>query len=89
MAVAPATLEASPPAATGILKIGTQQWVEVHVDGARLGRAPDRGSYALAPGRHRLRAFQPDSGCSPHEEEITIVAGETTAVRVSLDCRAP
>lgn len=70
----------------GTLQVGTRVWVDVHIDGRKVGRAPDRSHYPLTPGTHRLRAVKPDSDCVPFEREFTITAGETTRLRLDIVC---
>jgi hypothetical protein len=72
--------------AYGTLQVGSDKWVDVYVDGERVGRAPDRTQYPLLPGEHRLRAEKPDSNCLPFERTFTITAGETTRVRLKVVC---
>lgn len=70
----------------GTLHVGTKKWVDVYVDGKKLGRAPDRTQYPLPPGSHRLRAEKPNSNCLPFERTFNIVAGETTRLRLKVVC---
>jgi hypothetical protein len=70
----------------GTLQVGSDKWVDVYVDGERVGRAPDRTQYPLPPGEHRLRAEKPNSNCLPFERTFTISAGETTRVRLKVVC---
>lgn len=80
-AVAPA-----PKPVTGTLQVGAKIWVDVFVDGRRVGRAPNRSRYALPVGKHTLRAEQPGSDCSVFEKAIEIREGETTRVRLAVSC---
>ena len=77
-----------PPAAVqmGTLQVGTRVWVDVYVDGRKVGRAPNRTRYELPAGPHRLRAEQPGSDCAPFEDAFTIRPGETTRMRLSDSC---
>jgi serine/threonine-protein kinase len=70
----------------GTLQVGSDKWVDVYVDGERVGRAPDRTQYPLPPGEHRLRAEKPNSNCLPFERTFTISPGETTRVRLKVVC---
>jgi serine/threonine-protein kinase len=74
------------PKLYGTLHVGAQKWVDVYVDGQKIGRAPDRTQYPLPPGEHRLRAEQPGSNCLPFERTFTISAGETTRIRLKVVC---
>ncbi len=88
---APEPVEKDPPkdqpkTLYGTLQVGSDKWVDVYVDGNRVGRAPDRTQYPLTPGEHRLRAEKPNSNCLPFERAFTISAGETTRVRLKVVC---
>ncbi len=72
------------PKPRGTLQIGTSRWVDVYVDGVRLGRAPDRSRYRLPPGKHRVKAVNPH--CNPMEKVVKIDADQTTRVRLKLVC---
>jgi hypothetical protein len=77
---------AAAPAPEGTLHVGTSMWVDIHVDGERLGRAPNKARYALPPGTYLLEAKKPGARCAPFRRQIEIRAGETSRVRVALDC---
>lgn len=83
---APAAPTESETPKVGSLQVGTRVWVDVYVDGHKVGRAPDRSLYPLAVGEHNLRAIKPDSNCLPFEHAFTIRPGETTRLRVELVC---
>ncbi|MFO0726772.1 MAG: protein kinase [Myxococcota bacterium] len=70
--------------AWGELQVGTKKWVDVYVNGVKLGRAPDQSRYRLPVGTHRLRAENPL--CDPVEQEFTIQKGETTKLRLTIVC---
>lgn len=78
---------APPPAldmARGELQLGVSRWVDVFVNGVKLGRAPDQSRYRLPVGTHKLRAENPH--CLPVEQEFTIRDGETTRLRLTIVC---
>lgn len=76
------TAEALPD--RGELQIGASRWADIYVNDVKLGRAPDQSRYRLPAGTHRLRAVNPH--CPAVEQEITIRAGETTRVRLTIPC---
>ncbi|MCC7384136.1 MAG: protein kinase [Deltaproteobacteria bacterium] len=80
----PAEAGAPVPPATGALQVGASRWVDLFVNGARVGRAPDQSRYDLPVGTHQLRAVNPH--CKPLDREVIIRAGETTRLRLLLDC---
>lgn len=80
----PAEEVAPAPPATGALQVGASRWVDLFVNGARVGRAPDQSRYDLPVGTHQLRAVNPH--CKPLDREVIIRAGETTRLRLLLDC---
>lgn len=73
-------------APTGTLQVGAKVWVDVYVDGKKVGRAPNRSRYTVKVGDHRVRAEQPGSNCTAFEGNFTIRAGETTRVRLPVTC---
>jgi eukaryotic-like serine/threonine-protein kinase len=77
-----------PPAAVeqkrGVLQIGASRWVDIYVNGVKLGRAPDQSKYSLPAGAHKLRAVNPH--CKPVERDVAIEADQTTRVRLDIDC---
>lgn len=82
-----APVRAAPTApAPGVLHVGTGMWVDIHVDGERLGRAPNRSRYPLPPGEHVLEAKKPGSRCAPFRRTVQIRSEATTRVRVRLSC---
>ena len=80
----PVTRPPPPRPARGTLQIGSRRWVDVYIDGVRLGRAPDRSRYDLPPGEHRLKAVNPH--CNPMEKVVKIQPDQTTRVRLKLVC---
>lgn len=78
----PSAVEALPD--RGELQIGASRWADIYVNDVKLGRAPDQSRYRLPAGTHRLRAVNPH--CPAVEQEITIRAGETTRVRLTIPC---
>ena len=83
----PSASAAPPPAldlARGELQLGVSRWVDVFVNGVKLGRAPDQSRYRLPVGTHKLRAENPH--CLPVEQEFTIRDGETTRLRLTIVC---
>ncbi len=74
------------PPSPGTLHVGTKHWVDVYVDGRKIGRAPNRSRYQLSAGHHVLRAEKPDSRCIPFERPFTIKPGETTRLRLNVVC---
>ncbi len=82
----PPTTETEVRALTGTLQVGTKVWVDIYVDGRRLGRAPDRSLYPLPVGRHTLRAVKPDSDCMAFEQTFELAPDATERIRVVLDC---
>ena len=72
--------------AQGVLHVGASVWVDVYVDGRRVGRAPDTTRYTLAAGTHTIRAEQPGSDCVAFERRVTIQPGETTRLRLLVQC---
>lgn len=85
-AMTPAPEPAAPEAEPGVLHVGTSKWVDIWMDGERLGRAPERSRYTVTAGRHRLEARKPGSACAPFQRQIEIEPGRTTRIRVQLDC---
>jgi serine/threonine-protein kinase len=89
-ATPPPSLSPSPSPSTdalpdrGELQIGASRWADIYVNDVKLGRAPDQSRYRLPAGTHRLRAVNPH--CPAVEQEITIRAGETTRVRLTIPC---
>ncbi|MCB9650070.1 MAG: serine/threonine protein kinase [Deltaproteobacteria bacterium] len=77
---------APPPVEMGVLQVGTRVWVDVYVDGRKVGRAPNRTRYELPAGQHTLKAEQPGSDCTSFEDAFTIRPGETTRMRLSVSC---
>ncbi len=73
-------------APTGTLQVGAKVWVDVYVDGKKVGRAPNRSRYTVKVGEHRVRAEQPGSNCTAFEGKFTIKAGQTTRVRLPVTC---
>lgn len=69
-----------------MLQVGTRVWVDVYVDGRKVGRAPNRTRYELPAGQHTLKAEQPGSDCTSFEDAFTIRPGETTRMRLSVSC---
>lgn len=82
----PPAAPAPAPKPTGTLQVGARVWVDVYVDGEKVGRAPNRTRYSLPVGAHRIRAEQPGSSCSVFEEDVLIREGETTRVRLAVSC---
>lgn len=89
----PSATASAPPTATpppaldmarGELQLGVSRWVDVFVNGVKLGRAPDQSRYRLPVGTHKLRAENPH--CLPVEQEFTIRDGETTRLRLTIVC---
>lgn len=82
----PPVVEAPKPAEPerGTLRLGLKGWADIYVNGVKLGRAPDQNNFTLPAGTYQLRAVNPM--CEPLEREITIVAGETTRERLSIEC---
>lgn len=75
-----------PAVQTGTLQVGARVWVDVYVDGKKVGRAPNRSRYVLPVGDHTVRAEQPGSNCTAFEDKFTIRAGKTTRVRLPVSC---
>lgn len=75
-----------PVVLTGTLQVGAKVWVDVYVDGKKVGRAPNRSRYTLPVGTHRVRAEQPGSNCSAFEDTFTIREDTTTRVRLAVSC---
>ncbi len=84
--VAPSPVEPAPEVLPdrGELQIGASRWADIFVNDVKLGRTPDQTRYRLPSGTHQLRAVNPH--CPPVEQEITIRAGETTRVRLTIPC---
>ncbi len=74
------------PVGPGTLHVGTKHWVDVYVDGRKIGRAPNQSRYQLSAGHHVLRAEKPNSRCIPFERPFTIEPGETTRLRLNVVC---
>ncbi len=70
------------PARVGHLRLVTQPWADVEIDGKRVGRTPYLPDAELTPGPHRLVLRNP--GLPVHEETIRIEAGQTLQRRVNL-----
>jgi len=70
----------------GFLTVVARPWAHIYVDGQQVATTPTARRFPLAPGRHYVRLENPYF--QPHEEEITITTGNTSALRVELS-RAP
>jgi tRNA A-37 threonylcarbamoyl transferase component Bud32 len=66
----------------GHLRLVTQPWADVEIDGQRVGRTPYLPDAELSAGPHRLVLRNP--GLPVHEETIRIEAGQTLQRRVNL-----
>ncbi len=75
------------PKAMGTLHVGTRKWVDIYVDGKRLGRAPDRSRYPVGTGQHQLKAVKPGSDCEPFYKSFQIEKDRTTRLRIRLNCQ--
>jgi hypothetical protein len=88
---APSTPSAAPagPAADapGHLRLLTQPWAEVEVDGVHRGRTPYLKDIELTPGRHRITLRNP--GFPPREEVVEISPAQTLVRRIHLAGGAP
>lgn len=82
-AEAPATAApASVAPRVGHLRLVTQPWADVEIDGQHVGRTPYMPDAELSAGPHRLVLRNP--GLPEHAETIRIEAGQTLQRRVNL-----
>ncbi|MCK6570346.1 protein kinase [Myxococcota bacterium] len=79
-------VSAEPPA-PGHLRLVTQPWAEVEVDGVPRGRTPYLKELELSPGRHRIVLRNP--GFPPREELVEIGPAQTLVRRINLAGGAP
>jgi hypothetical protein len=91
-APAPSAEAAAPPPgpaadAPGHLRLVTQPWAEVEVDGVPRGRTPYLKDLELPPGRHKLVLRNP--GFPPREAIIEIGPAQTLVRRFNLAGGAP
>jgi len=69
----------------GELLIGTKYWADIYVNEVKLGQAPGQNKFRLPAGTHHLRALNTE--CPPAvEQDVVIVSGETTKVRLTIPC---
>jgi hypothetical protein len=74
-------LTATPPAASGKLKVFVEPWAMVEVDGKNIGQTPK--SITLAAGAHSVRLINEKAGHPsdrPYERRVTIRAGKTESI---------
>ena len=65
------------------LRLTTQPWAQIFLDGRSMGFTPSIQELPLTPGRHSLRLVNPYF--KPHEEALTTAAGETRELHVALE----
>jgi serine/threonine-protein kinase len=78
----PTAAPASTAPRVGHLRLVTQPWADVEIDGQHAGRTPYMPDAELSPGPHRLVLRNP--GLPEHTEIIRIEAGQTLQRRVNL-----
>ncbi len=72
----PVQMDAEPSGGgTGTLRVNSQPWSEIHIDGRRIGTTPQM-NLSLAAGRHRVTFINPDINVR-ETVTVTIRAGET------------
>jgi hypothetical protein len=74
---------AETPAADGTITVSSIPWVDVWVDGLRLGRTP-LVDYSLPAGTHEFEYRNTERGWQ-RSEVVTIVPGPNTEIRIRLD----
>ena len=72
----------APPAAPGSLRLVTQPWADVEIDGERVGRTPYLPDTPLSPGLHKLVLRNP--GLPVREETIRIDSTKIRVLHVNL-----
>jgi hypothetical protein len=74
---------ASPPPQPGTLRIFSEPWAELSVDGKATGESTPIGELRLPPGAHRLRLTNPVLNVQ-REVDVTVREGETRVLQISL-----
>ena len=82
----PPTPRQAKPAPTGRLRLFSEPWAEVYVDGQATNRTTPIDDLALPAGRHRLRLVNPVTGSSK-ALWVEIPAGQTKLLQVKLEQR--
>jgi serine/threonine protein kinase len=79
--------EPSPPATGALHLVVSGAWVDVWVDGRKLGRVPPMNTYALTSGEHELELRNP--GLSTYRRKLVISPGDTLRHTVDFGSDAP
>ena len=73
-------------APSSILVTVSGAWADIWIDGERVGRTGD-GAISVSPGTHQLRLE--NEFAMPHEEEFTVLPGQTHSINVTEMKRKP
>ena len=84
---APPESEPQQPATGSLHLVVNGAWVDVWVDGRKLGRVPPMNTYTLTSGEHELELRNP--GLSPYRRTLVISTGGTLVHTVNFGSEAP
>lgn len=75
-----------PEKATGYLRLNTNPWSRIYIDGKDTGRTTPLLRYELPAGEHTVRMVRENQGCEEATTRVRIKPDEVTTVTRRLEC---